>query len=70
MSKALSQSASHTHRNSGRAEAAGQVGSLTNNLLHFQNTVRKAAQHSHPSLENVDKTKLRTHPLCGFGWHA
>ena len=48
MSKVPSQSTSHTHRNSGRAEAADQVGSLTNNLLPFQNTVRKAAQHSHP----------------------
>ena len=48
MSKLSSQSTSHTHRNSGRAEAACQVGSLTNNMLPFQNTVRKAAQHSPP----------------------
>ena len=48
MSKVSSQSTSHTHRSSGRAEAAGQVGSLTNNLLPFQNTVRKAAQHYLP----------------------
>ena len=48
MRKVPSQSTSHTHKNTGRAEAAGQVGSLTNNLLPFQNTVRKAAQHSPP----------------------
>ena len=48
MGKVPSQSTSHTHKNTGRAEAAGQVGSLTNNLLPFQNTVRKAAQHSPP----------------------
>ena len=35
ISKVPSQSASHTHRSSGRAEAAGQAGSLTNNLLPF-----------------------------------
>ena len=48
MGKVPSQSRSHTHRNSGRAEAAGQVRSLKNNLLPFQNTVRKEAQHSPP----------------------
>ena len=48
MSKVRAQSTSHTHRNSGRAEAVGQVGFLTNNLVPFQNTVRKAAQHSPP----------------------
>ena len=46
--KAPSQSTSHTHRSSGRAEAAGQAWSLTNNLLLFQNSVRIAAQHSPP----------------------
>ena len=45
MSKVAAQSTSHTDRNSGRAEAAGQLGSLTNNFLLFQNTVRKEAQH-------------------------
>ena len=48
MSKVSSQSTSHTLRNSGRAEAAGQVGSLTSNLLPFQNTVRKAANFHLP----------------------
>ena len=40
-----SQSTSHTHRSLGSAEAAGQAGSLTNNLLPFQNSVRIAEQH-------------------------
>ena len=48
MSKVPSQSTSHTHRTSSRAEAAGQVRSVTNNLLPFQNIVRKEAQHSPP----------------------
>ena len=48
ITKVLSQSTSHTHRSSGRAEPAGQAGSLTNNLLPFQNSVRIAAQHSPP----------------------
>ena len=48
MSRVPSQSTSPTHRKSGRAEAAGQVGSVTNNLLPFQNTVRKTAQHLLP----------------------
>ena len=48
ISKVPSQSTSHTHRSSGRAEAADRAGFLTNNLLPFQNSVRIAAQHSPP----------------------